>query len=130
MLSVAAQDLQLNVHIDHPEVKLEKIISTYAHTIHPSHKDAHVRIPDMLAEEKKDLIFSLALPPHLPLGVHPLFSISLTYLDPNSKDKGERLSVVPVSSTLTVAEGDLPAGGVNLRLDKEKNRVLVAEAMR
>ena len=130
MLSVAAQDVRLTLNVEHAEVKIEKILSSYASNVHPSHREASVRIPDMLAEEKKDLILTLILPPDLPIGTHSLFNASLTYIDPNSKEKGERMSVVPVVCEVNVAEGEVPADGVNLRLDKEKNRVLVAEAMR
>ena len=82
LLSVAAQEVVLKLTCENDYSTIQKINTTYAVSKSNDGKSAEITIPDMLSEEKKDIVFTLCVrdcPEDA--SSSPLFSTSGSYLD-------------------------------------------------
>jgi len=128
MLSVAAQNVTVCLKCEAPGSIIQTIRTEYPHTFNADKSSAEIKIPDMLSEEKKDILFSILVPSVTqPSPSLPLFSAYTHLIDP--KDEKPVAIVLP-TMICSISRPDVEESvGFNRRVTKERLRVQVAEAL-
>jgi uncharacterized protein YegL len=131
LLSVTAQEVILRLNCENDESMIQHVNTTYPLKMSPDSKSAEITIPDMLAEEKKDVVFTLCVRQcEERQGPTPLFSASGSYLDMRGgKEKGIGMVLSKVVCDLARPVDDANAV-LSYSVDKEKNRMKVAEVLK
>ena len=124
LISVAARDLVITI-APAPDVKLAAVRTHYPWRRQLAH--AVVNMPDVQGGEKKTVLLELD-PPKLvaPSAAQQLVQIRVDYLDVASNSRRHASAALRVSRPL---RQDVKPGAIDLRVDRERNRLLVAEAI-
>lgn len=137
LFSVVAQDVRLMVLSASPGVEIKHIPSgRHESEINSQKKQGVIHIGDLYAEEKKDFLVHVSVPVYSEaqmeetgvVGKTPLLDIVCYYRDPlsNETEQIEVESVEILRPTTALSSAD---GAVNLEVDRQKNRVRVAESI-
>eukprot|EP00008_Paramoeba_atlantica_P015048 CAMPEP_0201483928 /NCGR_PEP_ID=MMETSP0151_2-20130828/8122_1 /ASSEMBLY_ACC=CAM_ASM_000257 /TAXON_ID=200890 /ORGANISM="Paramoeba atlantica, Strain 621/1 / CCAP 1560/9" /LENGTH=520 /DNA_ID=CAMNT_0047867319 /DNA_START=458 /DNA_END=2020 /DNA_ORIENTATION=+ len=131
MLSVAAQDVVVNIRCEAEWARIQHISSPYPLTQAPDGRSAEIKVPDMLSEDKKDIVVTFFVDASEQPTTEeetPFFSANGTYLDPSAQKS------VPVVLPKTVCFLPRPVDDsgaiVSLNVDRETNRIRVAETLK
>jgi len=124
LLSVVAQSIEVDIEAKTPH-KVTKIHSRYTSSL-SSNGGANIKLPDLFADEKRDLMISFALPnlTQASNGVQ-IAVANVSYMDPKHKEK---IRLEPISFQIGRPE-NVKDGGVNPELDVQHNRIATADAI-
>jgi len=120
LLSVVAQNIIIKIEPLNGII-ISKINTTY------KYEDLHgiitITIGDIQSEEEKDILFSVQLPQISGPSNSPILLVKISYFDVINSSQVEKEAVV------MVARDDSITPQVNLAVDRQKNRILVADAI-
>jgi len=123
LVSVVAQNAVLSIKAE--GAKIRKVHGIYS--TRSSDLEAEIQLGDLYSEDEKDLLFELQLPVlSSPLQQVEVAHVMLRYFSVSSLSMMETSAVIRIDRP-GVTPTDQP---VNLKLDEQKNRIQVAEAMK
>jgi len=124
LLSVVAQNIEIDIQIKAESHKIIKIHSTFSNSITGS--GANIKVPDLFADEKRDLMLSFELPKVSEAKEIEFAVASVSYTDPKHKEK---IRLDPVGFKVVRTEGVPEVVVVNPQLDVQRNRIAAADAI-
>ncbi|XP_010555826.1 PREDICTED: uncharacterized protein LOC104825233 isoform X2 [Tarenaya hassleriana] len=126
LLSVAVQELRLEIDVVWPDVRLGSIkAGSYSSLINGDGRSGSIDVGDLYAEEERDFLVSINIPAEKAGIDTPLLALRCVYKDPLSKETATLESdVLKIQRPEKVGEEV-----VSIEVDKQRNRFLAAEAM-
>ncbi|KAL8159828.1 hypothetical protein V2J09_001365 [Rumex salicifolius] len=126
LLSVVVQDLQVRVECIHPNTRLVSIkAGSYPTHMMNDEKLGCIDVGDLYAEEERDFLVSLNIPPQTSDNTMLLLKVKCMFKDPVTKEtvtlEGEQ---VKIGRPEIVGEEI-----VSIEVDRQRNRLKAAEAM-
>ena len=129
VLSVTAQQVVLRLQSAVEWAKIHQVHTTYPVSVSADGKEAEVTIPDTISEEKKDVVIFVKVGAGARDYSGPLFSCSGTYMNIRSETgRGTTENLTKVVCCVARPVDDSVAT-FSMRVDQEKNRIEVAEAL-
>jgi len=125
LLSVAGQNISLKIEAQNDSI-ISKLITKYSITNSTNGKSYELNIGDIQSDEQKDILFSASLPTVANEATEFIIAkLTLTYFNVIDTKLETTTAEVKVQRLFQVPADSRP----NFELDKQRNRLLAAEAM-
>ncbi|KAE9620568.1 hypothetical protein Lal_00018929 [Lupinus albus] len=129
LLSVVVQELQVNVECVHPSLQLSSVkAGIYQTSLMANARMASINVGDLYAEEERDFLVTVNVPVDGSSSEMSLLIVSALYRDPITKEMVnlEENNEVKIQRPDNLDRAELV---VSIEVDRQRNRLRVAEAM-